>query len=508
MRFVVLAATVCVLTAELRAETARRPNILLAISDDQSYPHASAYGCRGLDTPAFDRVAREGVLFHAAFAPSPGCSPTRAALLTGRYPWQNEHAGTHASSFSNRFPVYPALLEAAGYHVGFTGKGWGPGNFTVGGFSRNPAGPAFQHPAPDVPPGVRGTDYAAAFDAFLSARDAGQPFCFWFGCSEPHRGYHPGIGAQHGGDPSLVEVPGFLPDDPVVRQDLLDYFFEIEWFDQHLGRMLAALERIGELDNTLVVVTSDNGMPFPRAKANCYEYGVHVPLAVRWGGIPHPGRTVDDVVNLIDLMPTFLQVAGVSLPADATISGQSIVEILASSRSGQVTTQRTATFVGRERHSSSRYQNRGYPQRAIRTARYLYLRNFRSDRWPAGAPRKFGTGNYPADTSELGPPHAGYHDIDHCPTLDLLIARAEVAELSQFLAWAVAKRPAEELYDVQDDPACLHNLATERPQVRQQLSDRLDRQLRITRDPRIVDADGGEVFESYRRYSRLRTFPE
>ena len=104
---------------------AERPNILFAISDDQSYPYASAYGCSGVSTPAFDRVAREGVLFENAFVPSPGCSPTRASILTGRYPWQNEHAGTHASSFTNQLTTYPLRFQAAGYHVGYTGKGWG-----------------------------------------------------------------------------------------------------------------------------------------------------------------------------------------------------------------------------------------------------------------------------------------------------------------------------------------------------------------------------------------------
>ncbi len=121
-------------------EHASRPNILLAISDDQSFPHTSSYGSPGIYTPAFDRVAREGVLFTNAYTASPGCSPSRASILTGRYPWQNEHAGTHASKFSNKYATYPALLQRAGYQVGYTGKGWGPGNFREGGFRQNPAG--------------------------------------------------------------------------------------------------------------------------------------------------------------------------------------------------------------------------------------------------------------------------------------------------------------------------------------------------------------------------------
>jgi N-sulfoglucosamine sulfohydrolase len=104
----------------------KRPNILFAISDDQSFPHASIYGDKVANTPAFDRVAREGVLFMNAFAASPGCSPSRATLLTGRNCWQIEDAGTHASEFPAKYVVYPDILEEAGYFVGYTGKGWGP----------------------------------------------------------------------------------------------------------------------------------------------------------------------------------------------------------------------------------------------------------------------------------------------------------------------------------------------------------------------------------------------
>ena len=104
-----------------------------------------------------------------------------------------------------------------------------------------------------------------------------------------------------------VKVPPFLPDVTEVRNDVCDYHFEIQWFDQHLGRMLKTLEEHGELDNTLVVVTSDNGMPFPRAKATAYNYGVHMPLAIRWGrGINKSGRIIEDFVNHIDFAPTFL----------------------------------------------------------------------------------------------------------------------------------------------------------------------------------------------------------
>jgi len=486
-----------------------RPNILFAISDDQSYPYASAYGGKSIFTPAFDRVAREGVLFTNAITASPGCSPSRASILTGRYTWQNEHAGTHASKFSSKFATYPRLLKQAGYHVGYTGKGWGPGNFRDGGFVENPAGTSYSVNSKETPEGIRSTDYAASFSKFFAEREGDQPFCFWYGSSEPHRSFSKGIGLAHGGQLADVQVPKYLPDTPEVRSDLLDYEFEIEWFDTHLGRMLAEIEAAGELDNTIVVVTSDNGMPFPRAKANCYEFGIHMPLAIRWGDKVKGGRTVHDMVSLTDLMPTYLEACEVEHPGKFPMAGRSLLPILMSNDQGLVDPTRDAAYSARERHSSSRWNNLSYPQRCIRTQRYLYIRNFRPERWPAGTPRKYGDSNYPKkDENELGPMHGGYHDIDACPTLTLLTEGADNPELNKFLKLAVDHRPAEELFDIASDPDCINNLASSEGHAatKAELSAQLETFLRKTGDPRILD--GGEVFESYKRYSRIRKFPK
>lgn len=162
-----------------RAAQDVRANILLAIADDQSWPHTSLSACRAVRTPAFDRVAQAGVLFANGFAASPGCSPSRASLLTGRHHWMNQQAGTHASSFPAQFDVFPDLLEAAGYVVGYTGKGWGPGNWKVSGRTRNPAGPAYNDRKTRPPfKGISSTDYAANFAEFLRRRPPGRPFCF------------------------------------------------------------------------------------------------------------------------------------------------------------------------------------------------------------------------------------------------------------------------------------------------------------------------------------------
>jgi N-sulfoglucosamine sulfohydrolase len=491
---------------------ADRPNILVAISDDQSYPHASAYGYQAISTPAFDRVAKSGVLFTNAFTPAPGCSPMRAAFLTGRNIWQIEHAGTHASSFPAKYEVYQDRLEAAGYFVGSTGKAWGPGNWQVSGRPRNPAGPGWGKRKMDSPGGISSTDYAANFEDFLKDRPKDQPFSFWYGATEPHRSFKQGIGREHGLDPSKVVVPSFLPDTPEIRDDILDYCFEIQWFDRHLGRMLDALEAAGELENTLVIVTSDNGMAFPRAKANCYEYGIHMPLAVAWPQTAPGGRTSDDLVNLIDLTATIYDVTGVAPPSETPIAGHSIRNVLTSEKSGIVDPARDAVFSGRERHSSSRFNSLSYPQRCIRTQQYLYIRNFKPERWPAGTPRKLGPPYRLEDgvfVGQSGPMHGGYHDIDACPSLSFLIDRADDAELGRFLHLAVDKRPAEELFDIRNDPGCLKNLAQDRQfaGIRQQLSERLMNYLKDTDDARVTAADGGDIWETYPRYSALRWFP-
>ena len=492
--------------ASIAVPMADRPNILFVISDDQSYPHASAYGCRGIKTPGFDRVAKEGVLFHAAISGSPGCSPSRASLLTGRYHWMIEHAGTHASKFDKKYATFPDLLEKDGYWIGYTGKGWGPGKYHEGGFTRNPAGPVFSSiKKKSGINGISSTDYAANFGDFLKQRPEGKPFCFWLGSHEPHRVFEKGIGQKRGKKLEDVDVPAFLPDTAEIRGDILDYYVEIEWFDAHLAEAMATLDKMGELENTLVIVTSDNGMAFPRAKANCYEFGVHVPLAIMWPTRFKGNRTSTDLVSFVDLTATILEAANVKHPAlgqDALEpSGHSLIPLLASGKSGRIEKSRTHVYSGRERHSSSRYNNMTYPQRCLRSDQYLYIRNFRPNRWPAGDPQKFDS------RGKLGPMHGGYHDIDACPTLTFLIENRDNPHYKPFFHLSVNKRPGEELFDIKKDPACLNNLALDPSflETTQKYRDEMDAFLKKTGDPRAHG--NGDVWESYKRYSRMRSFP-
>ncbi|MGV3504737.1 MAG: sulfatase [Adhaeribacter sp.] len=488
----------------------RRPNILFVISDDQSFPHASAYGYKAVKTPAFDRIAKEGILFTNAFVASPGCSPSRAALLTGRNCWEIEEAGTHDSFFPRKYAAFPDLLAQAGYATGLTGKGWGPGEYKEAGWQHNPAGPSYDSRKKASPPQVSKLDYAGNFADFYARKPKDKPFFFWMGAHEPHRGFEKGIGLKNGKRLEEVVVPSFLPDSKEVRSDMLDYLYEIEWYDQQLGLILKQLEEAGELNNTFIVVTSDNGMAFPRAKANTYEYGIHVPLAMRWGNQIKGGRKIEQVVSTIDLAPTLLQAAGVTPGHIASgkhpMSGISMLNFITGKKGSQADTLRTGVYASRERHSSSRWNNLSYPQRALRTNRFLYIRNFKPDRWPAGDPQKL---EKDPKTGQMlpGPMHGGYHDIDASPTLTYLVANREDNYVSRYFHLAVDKRPGEELYDIKKDPGCLNNLINNPgyAQIKAQFAGRMENYLRQTQDPRVMGK--GDVFESYKRFSPLRTFP-
>ncbi|MFZ5831483.1 MAG: sulfatase [Planctomycetota bacterium] len=471
---------------------AGRPNIFIAIADDMSWAHTSIAGCKAVRTPNIDRVARSGVLFRNGYCAAPGCSPSRAALLTGRHVWMNEEASTHHGLFPAKFVAFPDLLAKAGYKTGFTGKPWSPGDL---GPERkgNPAGPGFNNRKLKPPSGnIKDTDYTANFAEFLTQRLKGQPFYFWYGGVEPHRSYERGSGLRSGKKLEDVTVPRFLPDTPEVRSDFLDYLLEIEWFDRHLGQMLDLLERSGELENTLVIVAADNGMPMLRAKATCYEYGLHVPMQIAWPKRVPGGRVVDDPIGFVDLNATILAAAGVEHPAknDPKLApvGRDFLPLLTSGKQGLVNPDQARVFGGHERHTLTRYNDVGYPIRALRTPQYLYLRNLRPDRWPVGDPQRINK-----STGKLLPLHAGcYRDIDDQVTLQWLIEQSRTsAKYAELLELIVGRHPAEELYDIRKDPDCLHNLAADPAHAaeKEKLAAQMDVELKRTRDPRLYGAN-------------------
>lgn len=492
----------CTRRPDTNHEDKKRPNILFVIADDQSYPHASAYGEPAWDTPGFDRVAKQGVLFTNAFVAAPQCSPSRAAILTGRNIWQLEEAGTHSSYFPKKFPVFTQMLELAGYRVGYTGKPWGPGNWKDAGWSQNPVGEEYNSQKFDSVPttGISKNNYAANFENFLDKRSKDQPFFFWFGAQEPHRDYAYGSGRKLS-EGKRIEVPPFLPAADSVVNDLLDYALEITWFDEQLQKIIARLEENGDLENTIIVVTADNGMPFPYGKANLQEYGIHVPLAI-CGPFISPNRKVDDLVSLIDLAPTFLELAGCE--AMRGVTGRSLVKLLTNSTEARADTSRTFILAGRERHTHARPDNAGYPARAIRTKDFLYIRNFRPERWPLGDPPSQSFIPRPNET-DVRPVTQGYEDIDDGPSKRVMIAGKQNWPI--LFSNAFEKRAVEQLYDVKADPYCMRDLAGDQGYdiVLARLRKQLEHELIAEGDPRVLN--GGDVFDTYPRFGRMRAFP-
>ena len=445
-----------------------RPNILFAIADDRSWPGAFAARNNALRLPANDQVERQGVRFNHSFCASPSCTPSRSAVLTGRQAWQVQEGGVLYGTLRPQYPVFTHLLEDAGYHVGSTGKTWAPGDWGAAGQKRPASGREFNTRRLNSPvSGLDTRDYAANFEDFLEARKAGQPFFFWYGGTEPHRAYTPGHGLKNGKRLEDVDVPPFWPDSEAVRSDILDYCAEVEWFDSHLGRMLVALERKGELDNTLVVVTSDNGMPFPRAKVNLYDWGVRMPLSISWGSRLPAGRSIDSFVQHIDFAPTFLEAAGLKAPESMT--GRSLIPLFK-----EEDPKRDAAYCSLERHVMARPNGETYPVRSIRTKDYLYLRNFKPNRWPTG-------GSF---ISSNRTPHG---DVDAGPTPAFISQNVSSREYDL----CYNRRPAEELYDLKSDPWQMKNVATDpaHKSAKKQLWGRLESYLRQTGDPRIEGRD-------------------
>jgi N-sulfoglucosamine sulfohydrolase len=511
-----------------RQEEPRRPNILFAISDDQSFPHTSFAGCSFVNTPAFDRIAREGVYFTSAITGSPGCAPSRSAIMTGRYHWQNEQSGQHASSWMKKYVPFIDLLDDNGYATGMTGKGAGPFQYArneadslwretnAAGIAhsniRYEAGsPDDERPANRISP----VNYFENFRYFIENVKGDKPFFFWYGASEPHRDYEEGSWKRAGKKLSDAAVPGFLPDNGIIRGDLLDYAVEIEWFDLHLQRMLDYLAEIGELENTIVIVTSDNGMPFPRAKANIYEYGVNVPFAVRYPAAFPGGRVVDDPVSFSDLAPTILEITDTGPEGMLPMSGISIRHILESDKQGIVDDSKKYVFTGRERHSSSRYMNLGYPQRAIRSRDYLLVWNMKPERWPAGAPQRIDPASpgrllpmYGIDENGIHRSDWAFTDIDAAPSKSYIIENMQDPAIRPFFELAVGRRPEFELYNVRSDYDNLVNLSgnPEYSAIEKELREVLLRELERSADPRVTGPDR-EIFDSYIRYSPIREFP-
>ncbi len=472
-----------------KQEEAKRPNILFAIADDASYPHMGAYGTEWVVTPAFDYVAKNGLLFERAYTTNAKCSPSRATILTGRNSWQLEEACNHMAFFPEKFRTFAEALTDAGYFVGHTGKGWAPGIAQINGQLRNLIGPAFNLHSTDPPASfVSSNDYQQNFATFLDWVPSDSPWFFWYGSYEPHRAYDFGVGLGKEKSLTDVEVPPYWPDTDTIRTDMLDYAYEIEYFDSHLDSMLKILDERGELENTLIVVTADNGMPFPRVKGQVYEMDHHLPLAMMWPqGIVEPGRRVNEFVSFSDFAPTFLEVAGIeaALSGMQPITGNSLQPLLFAEEDRN---RPDFMLLGKERHDMGRPNDEGYPVRAIIKDDYLYSVNFKPDRWPAGNPE------------------TGYLNCDGSPTKTFILQLNRKGLNQEFWQLNFGKRPEEELYNLKEDPYCMSNLANEERLIglKGDLKDLMWKELSAQADPRIMG--NGKVFDEYPAFSESSDF--
>ncbi len=438
----------------------RRPNFLILMSDNHSWDHLGCYGDPVLETPTIDRIAEEGIRFANAFCPAPSCTPARASMLTGQEIWRLEEGANLWGTLPAKFTVYTDLLEEAGYLVGYEAKGWGPGNYEAGGWNRNPAGVDFN-----------------SFEEFYNERERGQPFLYWFSSRDPHRPFRKDGGEKAGIDPDDVVVPPYLPDHPDVRRDITDYYAEIQGFDDDVAAFLQLLNEMGEVDDTILIICSDNGWQMPRGLANLYDFGTRIPLIISMPERFPGGRVVEDFVSLSDFAPTILELAGLPIPADMT--ARSLVQILNSGESGMVDPERDWIVTARERHAFVRQGGLGYPSRAFRTEEFLYIRNYAPERWPAGDPPLYGD----VDAHMLQYP---------CPTKMYMLTHRHDESVEPLFELAFSKRPREELYDLARDPYQMNNVADDPgyQETKTSLAERLDAYLSKTGDPREV---GGEM---------------
>lgn len=473
------------LIATARENPPPPPNILFAIADDWG-AHAGAYGTKWVKTPGFDRIASEGLLFTRAYTPVAKCAPSRAIVLTGRHAWQLEEAGNHMAVFPHKFKSWPEVLMEKGWHMGVTGKGWGPGiaNDAAGKPRQITGKPFNKHKAKPLTDGISPNDYAANFVDFLDAAPDKAPWCFWYGSTEPHRGYEFQSGVKKGGKKlsDIDRVPEYWPDNETVRHDMLDYALEVEHTDNHLVRMIAELERRGELDNTVIIVTADHGMPFPRVKGYAYHDCNRIPLAIRWpAGIGTAGRVIDDFVNFTEIAPTLLDLAGVSREDSgmAAITGKTWRPLLESDRGGQIEAWRNHVLVGKERTDIGRPYDWGYPIRGIIRDDFLYLRNYEPGRWPAGNPE------------------TGYLDTDGGATKTFILEAGRRDRTDRHWQLNFGMRPGVELFNLTADPDCVRNLADLEEQAARiaVLEAEMTARLEEQGDPRMFG--NGYLFDEY-----------
>lgn len=513
--------------ATAQSQAVKRPNILFLFADDWGR-HASAYAKSDgagtmndvVSTPNFDKLAASGVLFQNAYVNAPSCTPCRSSILSGQHFWRTgKGAVLQGAVWDLNIPSWPLLMESDGYFIGHTYKVWAPGTprdapYGGGRTSYQKSGYKFnlfsQTVTEEVAQGktiaeaktTRIDEVRGNFRQFLTARDKSKPFAYWFGPTNVHRKWIKGSGKTLWGiEPDRLKgkMPPFIPDVHAVREDLSDYLGEVQAFDMAIGAIIEELKRTGEYENTLIAISGDHGAAgFPHGKCNLYDFGTHVALMISGPGVSG-GRVVNDFVSLPDLAPTFLEAAEVAVPD--VMTAKTLWPVLQSTQSGWVDPDRSEVFAGRERHvRGAREGNLPYPQRAIRTKDYLFVINFKPDRYPLGDPRNLDNGAMPSLEKLEENTGVTLSDEDAGPTKAWMVLHRNQPEWKPFFDSAYGKRPRFELYDLNKDPDQMHNLASspEYAPVVEKLKAQLLQELAATGDPRRVN--DGLYFEEVSKF--------
>lgn len=395
------------------------PHVVLFISDDHTWHDCRPYGATDVRTPHLDQLARDSMRFDLAFAATPTCAPSRSAIYTGLYPFRN---GAHAnhSLVRDGLKTLPHYLREMGYRVVLAGK--------------SHIGPRLVFPfeyldnGNIMPPGkdhVLWTDLnTAAVERLLAEHDKSRPLCLVVCSHSPHV-FWP---ENDGYDPARIKLPPYLLDTPETREQRCRYYTDVTWMDKQVGEVREALREHGYTENTMFIYTADQGAQWPFAKWSLSEAGIRSPLLVCWPGHVQPGSSSRALVSLIDLLPTMIEAAGGTAPAD--IDGQSFLPVFL----GRETQHRHEVFAA---HTGDKNMNQA-PMRCVRTERYKYIRNL--------APEI----PYVTHITE---------DPDPASYWKSWLRLAEDNSRAARLVQRHRHRPAEELYHLLEDPYEMNNLA-------------------------------------------------
>jgi len=466
---------------------AARPNLLLITVDDMSADSIGAFGCKLPETtPAIDAFAKQALRFEHAHVLVGNCMPGRNIMWSGLY----SHVNGVEGFVQNRNPDYPVLCDLAkqaGYFAAIRGKV--PHSTPYSPYAWDAVldedDNGKKHPIKDAAGYGDSTRQGIAL-----AQAAGKPFCLMVNISDPHKPFHAqGRGGETIPDPHVpsrvftadeVPVPGFLPEDDVIRKELGHYYSSVRRADDCFAAIMSALDDSGKADNTFVMFLSDHGMPLPFAKTQLYYHSTRTPLMIRWPGITQADSRDDQhIVSAIDFVPTLLDVMQHQHPTPERLHGRSFLSLL----QGKSQADRDSVVL---QYNENAGRNR-HPMRGITTKHRLYLYNA----WSNGE-RKFATATAGTPT---------YRQM-------VLLAQSEpdVAARVQLLD----HRVLEEFYDIEHDPDCLVNLidsekhAAEIEGMRQQLATSLAA-MKDPMAPLVADIKNHELREAYMQVEDERT---